>query len=432
MAEVLSFKGLLYNTSKVKIEDVVAPPYDIISPEEQEKLYQRSPYNVVRLILGKETPQDTPSNSRYTRARALLEQWIEEKVLVLDTQDRFYLYRQRFSALGRKWIRTALFARVRLMDFSEGVILPHERTLSAPKEDRLKLLRECRVNFSPIFGLFPDEDGKVFAFLKDAAGGMSPFCRFEDEAGVVHEFWLLSRSLVESIGGAFGTKPILIADGHHRYETALQYKKERAEANPCHRGNEPYNFVMMALVSMKDPGLLVLPTHRVVKGDLPYPAEELERRLARYFERVTFYEDLDALLSALDKASSHSFGLHLSGGPFLLITLRKEVDLDRELSHLPPPMRELDVVLLHELLLEKVLGVSPREVRDEGRLGYYKDARRALEDVERGLGSLAAFLKAPSVDEVWRVARAGETMPQKSTYFYPKLITGLVMNPLFD
>jgi len=429
MAEVLSFKGLLYNTSKVKVEDVVAPPYDVISPEEQERLYQRSPYNVVRLILGKETPRDTLSDNRYTRARAFLEEWIREEILIRDAQERLYLYRQEFSALGRKWRRMAFFARVRLADFSEGVIIPHERTLSAPKEDRLKLLRECRVNFSPIFGLFPDEDGGVYSLLKEASE-VSPFCRFGDEAGVIHEFWLLDGTLVEDIKRSFGSQPILIADGHHRYETALQYRKERTQANPNHTGREPYNFVMMALVSMKDPGLLVFPTHRVLKGDLPYSAEVLEERLGRYFERVALYSDLNGLLSALDGASPHVFGLHFSGGPFLLVSLKKGVDLDRELSHLPPPMRELDVILLHELLLERVFGVSHEEVRDKGRLGYYKDARQALEDVDKGVGSLAAFLRAPSVDEIWKVARVGETMPQKSTYFYPKLITGLVMNPL--
>ena len=431
MAEVLSFRGLLYNASKVEIRDVVAPPYDVISPEEQERLYCKDPHNVVRLTLGKETPQDSPSDNRYTRARDYLRRWIEEGILVRDTRERFYLYRQGFIALGRRWRRMALFARVRLMDFSEGVILPHERTLSAPKEDRLKLLRECEINFSPIFGLFPDEESGIYTLLEEETR-VPPLWSFEDEAGVIHEFWPLDGHLVGELERAFENVPILIADGHHRYETALQYMKERARANPRHRGDEPYNFVMMALVSMEDPGLLVLPTHRVLRGDLPCPSHELEERLGGYFDLVERFRDLEALMAALEKAPSHSFGLYVPGGFYLLISLRKDIDLERELSHLPPPLRELDVILLHELLLGRVLGISQEEVRDRGRLGYYKDAGQAVAAVEGGEGTMAAFLRAPSVEEIWRVARAGETMPQKSTYFYPKLITGLVMYPLFE
>jgi len=430
MAEVLSFRGLLYNLSKVDIEEVVAPPYDVISPEEQERLYNKHPYNVVRLILGKETPQDTPSDNRYTRARACLEEWLRKGVLVVDEQDRFYLYRQEFTALGRQWKRTALFARVRLVDFSQGVVLPHERTLSGPKEDRLKLLRECRVNFSPIFGLFPDE-GNVYSLLEGKPQG-SPLCRFRDEAGVVHEFWPLDPEASMGLEDAFRDVSILIADGHHRYETALQYMKERARANPCHTGEEPYNFTLMALVSMADPGLLILPTHRVLRGELPFSLLELDRRLEGYFERVGVFKSLESLLEALERAEPHTFGLHMPGRDFLLVSLKKGVDLDRELAHLPSPMRVLDVIILHELLVERVLGISQEEVRDKGRLGYYKDARKALVDIKKGEGSLAMFLRAPTVGEIWKVAQAGETMPQKSTYFYPKLITGLVMHPLFD
>ncbi len=430
MAEVLGFKGLLYNSSRVDIRDVVAPPYDVISPDEQDKLYNKSPYNVVRLILGKETPQDTPSDNRYTRARKYLEEWLGQEILVRDDQERFYLYRQEFFALGRKWQRTALFARVRLMDFSQGVILPHERTLSGPKEDRLKLIRECRVNFSPIFGLFPDERG--LHSLLEGETRKSPLWRFQDDAGVGHEFWPLDGDVSRELEGAFKDVPILIADGHHRYETALQYMKERAQANPNHTGQEPYNFTLMALVSMEDPGLLVLPTHRVLKGELPFAPQELEGVLSKYFRLMETHASLDSLLKALEKAEPHTFGLHLPGGAFITVSLREDVDLDRELAHLPPVMRTLDVILLHELLVERVLGISQEEVRDKGRLGYYKDARKALEDVEKGEGSLAMFLRAPTVEEIWAVARSGETMPQKSTYFYPKLITGLVMHPLFD
>ena len=430
MAEVLSFRGLLYNPAKVDIRDVVAPPYDVISPEEQDRLYSKSPYNVVRLILGKKNPQDTPIHNRYTRARAYLEKWLKEKILVRDEEERFYLYRQEFTVRGRRWRRIALFARVRVVDFSQGVILPHERTLSGPKEDRLKLLRECQVNFSPIFGLFPDE-GEIYPLLKKGAE-REPMWHFRDDTGVVHDFWPLDSGLLRPLEEAFREVPILIADGHHRYETALQYMKERAMANPHHTGEEPYNFTLMALVSMKDPGLLVLPTHRVLKGELPFPPGELEARLERYFRKVGEYASLEDLLEALEKGSPHTFGLHLAGGPFLMVSLKEGINLERELAHLPPPMRDLDVILLHELLVERVLGVSREEVRDRERLGYYKDARKALEDVEKGEGSLAMFLRAPTVEEIWRVARAGETMPQKSTYFYPKLITGLVMHPLFD
>ncbi len=431
MAEVLPFKGFLYNKNIVRIEEVVAPPYDVITPQEQERLYKKNPYNVVRLILGKEYPRDTQRNNKYTRAREYLHNWMSKEVLKRDPCERFYLYKQVFSALGKRWERIALFGRVRLKEFSEGIILPHEKTLSAPKEDRLQLMKECNVNFSPIFGLFTDKYGEVHRFFIESIHH-SPIFRFTDDKGIEHTFWLLEgEDRNRAVTEAFINRSILIADGHHRYETALQYKREKAISDPDFSPEKPYNFVMMALVSMEDPGLLVFPNHRVVKGALGISIEDFWKRIDRYFEQKGEFKDLDKTLKALYEAPTHTFGLFLKGKPFHLITLRREVDLDKALPPIPSALKESDVVILHSLLIEGILGITPQEVKDRGRLGYYKDPRSAFQDVDEGEGSLAVFLKAPTVSEIEKVARVGETMPQKSTFFYPKLITGLVMYPLF-
>jgi len=432
MVEVLPFKGLLYNKNRVSIEKVVAPPYDVITPQEQERLYKKNPYNVVRLILGKEFPKDTQKNNKYTRARDYLHNWLSQGVLKKDSCERFYLYRQASSIFLGGWERTALFARVRLEESSKGAILPHEKTLSAPKEDRLRLMRECDTNFSPIFCLFPDSRMEVHRLLTESIQD-SPLFRFTDDKGVEHSFWLLEgEDRNRAITEAFVHRSILIADGHHRYETALQYKRERALSHPNFNPQKPYNFVLMALVSMEDPGLLVFPIHRLVRGDLGISIGGFWRRMDRYFEQRAVFQNLDETLKALDKAPTHTFGLYPRGGPFYFMGLRREVDLDKTLSFLPPVLRKSDVVILHSLLIEGILGITFQEVRDKGRLEYYRDPRLALKDVDDGEGSLAVFLRAPTVSEIERVARAGETMPQKSTFFYPKLMTGLVMYPLFQ
>jgi len=432
MVEVLPFKGLLYNKNRVAIEKVVAPPYDVITPQEQEKLYKKSLYNVVRLILGKESPKDSHKNNKYTRARNYLHNWLSQGVLKKDSRERFYLYRQASSTFLGGWERMALFARVRLEEYSKGTILPHEKTLSAPKEDRLRLIRECDTNFSPIFGLFPDSRMQVHRLFIESIQG-SPLFRFTDNEGIEHSLWLLEEEdRNRAITEAFLNRTILIADGHHRYETALQYKREKALLDSDFNPQKPYNFVLMGLVSMEDPGLVVFPIHRLVKGDLGMPIGCFWHKMDRYFEQRAVLQNLDEILKALDKAPTHTFGLYHRGGPFYFMGLRREVDLDKTLSFLPSVSRKLDVVILHSLLIEGILGITLQEVRDKGRLEYYKDPRMALKDVEAGKGSLALFLKAPTVSEIERVARAGETMPQKSTFFYPKLITGLVMYPLFQ
>ncbi len=425
MAEVLPFKGVLYNRDKVAIKDVVAPPYDVISPEEQERLYTRHPYNIVRLILNKN------GNDRYTRAREYLHHWLEQGILKWDTLERFYLYRQTFVFSGEKYERWAFLCRVKIEEFSKGVILPHEMTLSAPKEDRLKLMRECKMQFSPVFGLFPDRGGELYRFIKRSTLP-EPLFQFTDEKGISHTFWPMRyNERANTISKGLADRTILIADGHHRYETALMYRDECSMSDPEHHPQKPYNFVFMALVSMEDPGLLVLPTHRVISG-LDLPTTTLWERARRYFERKGDFTTLSNLLKALENAPHYAFGLYPQGGPFSLLVLKNDIDLDVELAYLAPSLRDLDIVILHSLFIERVLNIAPQEIEKEGRLIYQKDPGQALRDVQEGRGTLALFLKAPSIARIEKVAREGETMPQKSTFFYPKLLTGLVMYPLWD
>jgi uncharacterized protein (DUF1015 family) len=430
MAEVLPFKGLLYNTSKVKIEDVVAPPYDIISSEEQNKLYEKSPYNVVRLILGKRFASDDDEDNRYIRARVFLERWLQEEILVKDDEEKGYIYKQAFYALGRRWERTAFIFRVRLEDFSSGQIFPHEKTLSEPKEDRLRLLRECKTNFSPIFGLFPDDDERIQASYYRLTQH-TPLFSFSDEEDVAHHLWALKAESLLHVLDAFSDRFILIADGHHRYETALQYMKECTIADSHYTSSKPYNFVMMALVSMRDPGLLVLPIHRVLRGSFPFSERDFFDKMGDYFQVRASFSDLADLLETLGKADGCSLGIKFAQGPYVLFDLKDQVDLERLLGDYHPVLRTLDVIIIHTLILERILGVSPEEVRDSSKLGYYKDPNEAVREIDEGKGSMAIFLRSSQIEDIKRVALAGETMPQKSTYFYPKLKTGLVMNPLF-
>lgn len=430
VAEVLPFKGLLYNCEKVDVKDVIAPPYDVITPDERERFYRKSPYNVVRLILGRSFLNDNEKNNWYIRAKRLLEEWMKNEILIRDREPSFYLYKQLFEKGGKVFERLALLARVRLSDLSEGKILPHERTLSAPKLDRLRLLKACRVNFSPIFGIVIDGKGEFYSLLR-VAELHSPIFSFADDDGILHNLWKLRDAAVEvEVSRKMRDKAILIADGHHRYETALEFKKEMESSNPLHRGNEPYNFAMMALVSIKDPGLLILPTHRVVWKPMDINYEIFWNKINHHFQVVKGFSDVDTFLRRLDASPGSTFGIFTREGELALLLLKPRIDIEKELPNLSPALRTLGLSVLHHLIIDGVLGLHHEEIKE--KLGYFKDALLAIEAVNRGEAEIAFLVKAPTIGEVREISESGETMPQKSTYFYPKLITGLVMNPLFD
>jgi uncharacterized protein (DUF1015 family) len=437
LADIRPFTGLRFSKS-VNIADVLAPPYDIISPDEQRELYQRSPYNAIRLEYGETSDADTPADNRYTRAAADLHRWLADGVLLRETSPALYVYEQGFTNQGRQLTRRAFFARVRLHNWDEGIIRPHERTLSHPKEDRLSLLRACRVNISPVLGLYRDPAGEVDSTFEKASDRSLLF-EVTDAAGQSHRLQAITdNTALRCISDLFHDKSIYIIDGHHRYETALNYRDERRAKSPHWNGDEAENFVLIALVSQADPGLVVLPTHRLLRtADVP---ADFDLRLSEAFHLQDVSDrligDWTAMEALLAQAGRHApaIGIATQAGSQRLIATVK--DLDKAAALMPPDRpaiwRHLDAALLQDLILQRILGISDQAITAaaEAPVEFVHDGEEALRQVESGQYALAFFLNPTPTERVLEVADASERMPQKSTYFYPKLPTGLVMYPL--
>lgn len=418
------FRALYYNLRRAgDLAALVAPPYDLIDPERQRELYERSPYNVVRLELGRE--QD-----RYAAAARTLEQWMRERILERSPAPAIYFYTQRFEIEGATRTREGLFARVRLEEFSRGAILPHERTFAGPKQDRLRLLDATRTNLSPVFALYSGSHPELER-LSEQVRRQPPMLEVTDDRGIANQLRPIEEpGRIAIVKRALAGARILIADGHHRYETALNYRRQRRAARHDPAAVQPYDYVMMTLVGCGDPGLVILPTHRVVKRLKPGAVARLTERAGELFE-IEECADRAALRARLRAAAKGALGVALKGDPKLrLLRLKTGLAMADALPHLPAEIRELDVTLLHGLLFDRVLMVGDDEVRAGGNLEYTIDAEAALDAVAAGSADGAFLTNPPSVADVERVSAAGATMPEKSTYFYPKLLTGLVMNPL--
>jgi uncharacterized protein (DUF1015 family) len=430
------FRALTFNQARVEsLDRVVAPPYDLIDRMRQEELYARSPFNVVRLELNREADP-------YGAAAATLAQWIAARVIELTARPAIYFYTQRFEVGGQRMVRNGMIARIHLEEFKDGRILPHERTFPKAKEDRLRLLTATRVNVSPIFGLYPSGDLALEALLAEVAT-RAPMIEVTDDLGIANEVRAIDE--VREIGivqRALADARVLIADGHHRYETALEYRRRRRaeERNPAEaRG---YDYVMMTLVAFNDPGLVILPTHRVVRR---LPAAAIASFAARAAETFDMQDvpsrdeasrdeaSSDALSAAIAERGRGTIGVVLKGdhAPRVL-RLRDHDALAAALPDAPAAVRDLDVSILHALVFERIFGIKPDEVRKGGNLEYTIDLRGAVDEVMSGAADGAFIMAAPTVHDVERVCNTGATMPEKSTYFYPKLLTGLVMNPLDD
>ncbi len=439
MAEVLGFRGVRYNPRHVDDFDlVVCPPYDVLTPELQDELYRRSPYNVVRLELGKTFPDDSDRNNRYTRAARTLREWLERGILIQDREECVYYTEEDYRGeFGEPLTRRGFIARVRLEDPESGVYFPHERTLSAPKEDRLRLMEAVRANLSPIFSLYDDPQIVVLRDLEAMAIGQPPLITVRADDGVVTRMWKIADPLlVGEVSRRMADKGFVIADGHHRYETALKYRNLMRERNPGYTGREPWNYVMMYLSNLSAPGLAVFPTHRAVFGLRGFSAPDFLRRVEEDFAVEVFSREEDLLerMKAY-RREGHAFGLVIKGDPVLrLLVLRDEARVRRALKgKAPRVVQTLDVTILHALVLETLLGIDRKAQEEQRNLRYVKGSRELIrlvrEDPEIQLG----FLMNPTrLQEVRDVAMAGERMPQKSTFFYPKLLTGLVMHLLFD
>ena len=440
MAKIAPFRGIIYNQGKAgAIDTLVCPPYDIISPAEQQELYRKSPYNVIRLEYGLTSPADGDEDNRYTRAAAVLEDWSRSAVLQEITEPGFSIYEMEYK-VGRDAKRLrGIICLVRIEDYDSGIVKPHETTLSGPKTDRLNLLRSCKATFSQIFSLFSDPLGNVAGIL--AKVSRKPEMEVKHRDGVTHRIWSLTdRKDIDAIVRELADKHIFIADGHHRYDTALNYRNERRKAAGSFTGEEGFNYVAMFLARLEDPGLTIFPAHRALFNLTDFNAQKFEEDLNKYFdiERIDFDKKSESkdLLTVLDTMAhredhSHVFGMRVKGEhSYYLLTLRNEADMDVLLPAKSPAYRRLDVSVLHHLIIDKLLGISMQTHKMGLNIEYVKDAEEADKRVHDNAAEIVFFMNPTKVREVKDVAIAGERMPQKATYFYPKLLTGLVMHKI--
>ena len=429
----MPFKGIRYDTGKVgDIAAVVAPPYDVISPEQRDRFCTTHPRNVVHLELGKDLPGDTDAENRYHRAGRAFFQWAADGSLMQDTAPVFYVYDQEFALFPRKLTRRAFLAAVRLEPFGRRV-LPHEETMPGPRADRLRLITACPVNLSPVFGLYRDADSAVAGMLESALPA-EPEASFNDFDGVRQTLWKIDDPAAqERLMRLMQDKSIYIADGHHRYETALKYRDLAIQTHGTLDANDPRNFVMVACVSISDPGLVILPAHRVIGGIPAFDARSLLEELAAQFDvkpvTAPACGDVIGTLLSTMAGRHHTFGLYSEGKAWVL-TLRDEAAADANPAPHSPAWKRLDVSLLVWLILERGLGLTHADLSNPERVAYIKDPAEAAERVDGGHYQAACYLNPTRVDQIEEIAQAGERMPPKSTYFYPKLITGLVMRRL--
>jgi len=453
MPDIHAFRGIRYDLGRVgSLSDVVAPPYDVIDAALQQSLYDRHPQNIVRLILNRDEPGDDEHNNRYARASRLYRQWLRDGVLFAEADPALYDYHQVFEEAGRQIARRGFVCRVRLEPFGEGSIYPHEETHGSAKADRLKLWTACKANMSQIFGLYPDTENTAQEILERATAGVAPF-EATDHLGVVHRLWPVSEvGLITEVIAAMGGRPIYIADGHHRYETACTLRDNLA-AELARRGEtlppeHPANFVSMVCVSMSDPGMIVLPTHRLFRGLLPISSAQLCERLGECFatepagngpeqarelwEQLEMEDDQGTL--ALYTAADDRW------------TLARLTDAGRRriaevAGDHSADWQALGVSILHRLVVDTLLAPgsslpAPKYVRglDEVVRGLSQgdDAGRDATG-QAGTGGrfeLAALVMPATVEHIRAISGHGERMPAKSTYFYPKLLSGLIINPL--
>ncbi|HSA58287.1 MAG TPA: DUF1015 domain-containing protein [bacterium] len=433
---IAPFRGLRYDLSSGKLDPakVTAPPYDVINEDAQRRLYERDPHNVVRVILGHQFPKDTAADNRYTRAAADLERWVREGVLKRDAEPSFYLYEQEFRLKdGSHHVRRGFLALRRLEEFGKGKIQPHEKTLAGPKADRLLLMKSCHANLSPIFSLYSDPEHALGRLLEPHFQD-KPLADFADEEGVRQRLWRVSdQALFRKTDEIVGRKNLFIADGHHRYETALAYRewmKSRPEGAKAAE-DASFHYVLMFFSDMEDPGLVILPTHRVLHDWPGFDPQSFRKKLAALFGLRAFPDGNEALLQALKgegARGAQAFGLVLPGEEPMLLTLSAERrDSIPALKEVPAALRAVDTLILHRVIFREMLGLREEDEKDPRFMTFVKDAREALATPQ----SDAVFLLNTTPMRVLKeVVETGMVLPPKTTFFYPKLLSGLVFHPL--
>lgn len=423
MAEIKAFKGMRYTDNGGTLNTLVCPPYDIISDAQRESYIEKNPYNIIRLELPK------GGDERYREAGDTLGKWLDKEILACDGEDSVYVYEMQFTANGARRSLKGFVTLVKLTDFSEGIVLPHEETLSKAKQDRFDLMSETFCNFSQIYSLYRDEDNSVYGMIDGCSKG-APDMEVTDGDGTVHRMWRVSDgNTISKLTKAFADKKLYIADGHHRYETALNFHRSLCAAGKAVPGDGS-GYVMMMLVNMENPGLVVFPTHRVVHDLTGFNEENILNECKNYFT-IAQAPDEGRMQAALNKAydeGKKAFALYVGAGKCFVMTLKDETAVKKLLPDMSEAYCGLDVSVLHSLVLERIFGIDKENMANQKNLGYTRSREEALRAVDMDGADCAFILNPTKVSEIRDVAAAGEKMPQKSTYFYPKLITGLVMN----
>lgn len=427
MAEIKGYKGLRFNCEKAgKIEELVCPPYDIISDQQREEYIKTNPHNIIRLELPK-------GDDKYNKAAEILNDWLEKGILVKEDKPAIYIYEEEFTAYGERKAIKGIICRVKLEEFSKGIILPHEFTLSKAKEDRLNLMKATNCNFSQIYSLYMD-GGKNTLGKIDSLSKSEPDIQLQDNDNVTHRMWIIKdEKAIADICNDFADRKLYIADGHHRYETALNYRNYLREQGLAKEG-DACDYQMMMLVDMEHPGLVVFPTHRLVRNLDSFNAERVIDGCKEYFD-VTEHSDINTIESTLMELYNQgkkAYAFYCGGSSYKLLVLKDTNIIKKLLPNASTATQQLDVTILHTLILEKIFGIDAENMAKQINLTYTKIFDEAISSVQQGNSQCAFILNPTRVSEIREVASNGEKMPQKSTYFYPKMITGLVMNQLED
>ena len=435
MANIRPFRGLRYNPDKnCDLSDVITAPYDRIHEKEQAAYYEQSAYNFTRIIQGKHTPEDDATNNVYTRAQCYVRNWRAEDVLIRDPDPVLYVIEQRFTTPdGTKHVRLGVTAALELTTFDEGVVLPHEYTMRGPKVDRLNLTIATQTAWGHIFILYPDAQAEINKLIQPFLDAHMPAIVYDKviEPDVEQNFWVITdpEVIAEVVDVMAEHGPLIIADGHHRYETALGYRDDMRKQHPDAPADAAFNYVLTTLVSMDDPDLVVLPTHRLIHSYIGMDSKALLSALEPHFD-ITPFADIAQLQSAMAEATLEQPRYGFYDGTYSLLTLKSLNIMAELLPDRDPNFRKLDVTVLHEVIIEKTMGLSKESVRQRVNLTYLRDPAPGLAEVDHGGANFLFLLNPTKMAQVHACTAAGERMPQKSTDFYPKIVSGLVALPL--
>lgn len=441
MAEIAPFQGLRYNPERIpNLSQVVIPPYDVISPQEQDIFYGCNPYNMIRLELGKATPEDSENSNPHTRAAGYLEDWQKSSILIREDKPALYYYELDYTVgAGVMKTRCGFLCLLRLEGFDSGRVRPHERTFQAVKDERLKLMLACHSNLSPVFALYSDPHQLVDHTLK-VSREREPVMEFRDREGMAHRIWrIVDRQAFRTVQTLMKDKEVFIADGHHRYETALNYRNVQRERYPEAVSDAPFEFIMVYLSNLTQEGLTILPTHRLLRHLGSWSPEQFLESAKSFFDLEEYpatdsgYARWAEALQAACTRKSTAIGFHFHrGGSYSLLRARKE-DVVAHLRHcgVPDVLHGLDVVVLDQILLKHLLGLSDAFLADSGNIEFRHELAQAVSEVRGGRSDAGFFINATRIEQVQEVASAGLIMPHKSTYFYPKVGSGMVIQPLF-